>query len=152
MTVTRLDIHYGVGLVSRFMEKPQQSHLQAEKRILRYVNCNRDHVIFYTNSNAFKLVRYSDSDWAGDLDTRKSTSGYVFYLGNCVISWSSKKQQGVALSTAEAEYMALTNGAGHAVWVRRMLEELKQVQNSPTRIYCDNKSAIALSKNPVFHG
>ncbi|KAK9698049.1 hypothetical protein RND81_08G079100 [Saponaria officinalis] len=105
-----------------------------------------------TLTHTLKLVGYTDSDWAGDIDTRKSTSGYVFYLGYGVISWSSIKQQVVALSTAEAEYTAVTSGTCHAVWLRRMLEELKQVQNSPTTIFCDNKSAIVLAKNPVFHG
>ncbi|XP_074287754.1 secreted RxLR effector protein 161-like [Silene latifolia] len=92
LTSTRHDIVYGVGLITRYMEKPRQSHLQAAKRILRYVNSTRDHGILYTNSSTLKLVGYTDSDWAGDLDTRKSTSSYVFYLGDGVISWSSKKQ------------------------------------------------------------
>ena len=83
---------------------------------------------------------------------RKSTSGFVFHMGSGAISWSSKKQQVVALSTAEAEYMAAASAACQAVWLRRLCDELKQVQLLPTKIFCDSKSAISLTKNPVFHG
>ena len=99
-----------------------------------------------------ELVGYTDSDWAGDTEERKSTSGYVFNLGSGAFSWSSKKQQVVALSTTEAEYIAAANCATQAVWLRRMLGELQHQQNGPTTIYCDNKSTIALTKNPMFHG
>ena len=149
---TRPDITYGVGIISRFMEKPYQSHLQAAKRILRYVSGTRDHGILYSYTDNFDLLGYTDSDWAGDTETRKSTSGYAFFLGSGVISWSSKKQQVVALSTAEAEYMALASGACQAIWLRWMLRELMHEQAGPTKLMCDNKSAIALAKNPVFHG
>lgn len=152
LTSTRPDIVYAVEILSRFMEKPYQSHLQAAKRILRYLSGTRNHGILYSHIDNFNLFGYTDSDWAGDIETRKSTSGYVFYLGDGVISWSSKKQQVVALSTAEAEYISVTNGACHAVWLRRMLKELKHGQKTPTTILCDNKSAIALTNNPVFHG
>ena len=94
---------------------------------------------------------FSDSDWAGDVEDRKSTTGYVFHLGSGVISWSSKKQQVVSLSTAEAEYMTATSCATQAVWLRRLLAEVNPNQVHPTMIFCDNKSAIALTKNPVFH-
>ncbi|CAM8990990.1 unnamed protein product [Rhodiola kirilowii] len=152
LTSTRPDIVYGVGLISRFMEKPQQSHLLAAKRILRYISGTIDYGIMYSHTEEFCLTGYTDSDWAGDVETRKSTSGYAFYLGDGVVSWSSKKQQVVALSTAEAEYIAVTTAACQAVWLRRILEDLKHKQEGPTRIMCDNKSAIALAKNPVFHG
>ncbi|CAM8958294.1 unnamed protein product [Rhodiola kirilowii] len=152
LTSTRPDIVYGVGLISRFMEKLQQSHLLAAKRILRYISGTIDYGIMYSHTEEFCLTGFTDSDWAGDVETRKSTSGYAFYLGDGVISWSSKKQQVVALSTAEAEYIAVTTAACQAVWLRRILEDLKHKQEGPTKIMCDNKSAIALAKNPVFHG
>jgi hypothetical protein len=134
------------------MESPRQSHLQAAKRILRYIKGTVDDGIFYTFSDNSQLVGYTDSDYAGDIGERKSTSGYMFSLGNGIFSWSSKKQQVVALSTAEAEYIAAAYCATQAVWLRKMLEELRHKQQHPTVIYCDNKSAIALAKNPVFHG
>eukprot|EP00253_Pinus_taeda_P006250 PITA_06250 len=97
------------------------------------------------------LVGYTDSDWAGSVDDRKSTSSYVFHMGSGVISWASKKQSIVALSTAEAEYVAATAAACQAVWMRRMLRSLSQEQAKATVIFCDNSSAIALSKNSMFH-
>ncbi|KAG6530437.1 hypothetical protein ZIOFF_012676 [Zingiber officinale] len=93
-----------------------------------------------------------NSDWAGDVETRKSTSGYAFHLGSAIFSWSSKKQPVVALSTTEAEYIAATNCAMQAIWLRKILDFLQHKQDGPTTIFCDNKSTIALSKNPVFHG
>lgn len=85
------------------------------------------------------------------METRKSIFGFVLYLGSRVFSWSSKQQQVVALSIAEAEYMATTSAACQAVWLRRMLEELKHEHDGPTKIMCDKKSAIALAKSPIFH-
>ncbi|CAM8908570.1 unnamed protein product [Rhodiola kirilowii] len=151
LTSTRPDIVYRVELISRFIIQPQQSHLLAAKRILRYISGTSDYGIMYSHMNEFCLIGYIDSDWVGDVETRKSTSGYAFYLGNGVVSWSSKKQQVVALSTAEAEYIVVTTAAYQAVWLRRILEDLKHKQEGPTKIMCDNKSAIALAKNPVFH-
>eukprot|EP00253_Pinus_taeda_P015147 PITA_15147 len=97
------------------------------------------------------LVGYTDSDWVGSVDDRKSTSGYVFHMGSRAISWASKKQSIVALSIAEAKYVAATVAACQAVWMRRMLMSLGQEQAKETMIFCDNSSAIALSKNSVFH-
>ena len=152
LTSTRPDITYGVGLISRFMESPRQSHLQAAKRILRYVQGTQSDGIFYSSSHDNNLVGYTDSDWAGDTIQRRSTSGYAFYLGSGVFSWSSKKQQVVALSTAEAEYMAATSSATQALWLRKMLGFLQHKQDGPTKIFCDSMSAIDLTKNLVFHG
>ncbi|XP_026400064.1 uncharacterized protein LOC113295948 [Papaver somniferum] len=115
LTNTRPDIVFGVGFISRFMETPSQDHLQAAKRILRYVKGTQSHGLFYTSAKTCNLVGYSDSDWAGDVEDRKSTSGFVFHMGSSVVSWSSKKQQVVALSTTEAEYMAAASSASQAV-------------------------------------
>jgi hypothetical protein len=98
------------------------------------------------------LHGWSDSDYAGDLDDRKSTTGYVFMYGNGVVSWSSKKQAIVTLSTTEAEFVAAASCACQAVWLGRILEQLKQAQMNGTVIFCDNTSSIKLSKNPVMHG
>ncbi|KAK2435997.1 hypothetical protein QL285_021017 [Trifolium repens] len=106
LTATRPDTVYGVGLLSRYMEEPHVNHLQRAKRILRYIKGTPTEGIFYANNSDVKLVGYTDSDWAGDLETRKSTSGYVFHLGTGEILWSSKKQPVVVLSIAEAEYIA----------------------------------------------
>ncbi|XP_050915169.1 secreted RxLR effector protein 161-like [Lathyrus oleraceus] len=134
------------------MEEPRVSHLQGAKRILRYIKGTLTDGIFYASNNEVELVGYTDSDWVGDIETRKSTSRYAFHLGTGAIPWSSKKQPVVTLSTAEAEYIAAAGCATQTIWIRRILEVIHQKQNNPTKIYCDNKSAITLSKNLVFHG
>ncbi|CAM8933847.1 unnamed protein product [Rhodiola kirilowii] len=115
LTSTRPDIVYELGHIIRFMEQPQQSHLIAAKRILRYISGTSDYRIMYSHTEEFCLIGYTDSDWTGYVETRKSTSGDAFYLGDGVVSWSSKKKQVVDLSTAEAEYIALTTAACQAV-------------------------------------
>eukprot|EP00253_Pinus_taeda_P004978 PITA_04978 len=124
LTATRPDIMFVVSLISRFMERRKEAHWQAAKRILRYIKGTKRLGILYTTSECSNLVGYADSDWAGSVDDRKSTSGYVFLMGSGDISWASKKQPIVALSTAEAEYVAATAVACQAVWMRRMLRSL----------------------------
>lgn len=148
---TRPDIIHAVNVVSRYMQEPSKLHYAAVKRILRYLQGSQRQGIKYVKEEKNELVGYSDSDWAGSIDDRKSTSGYIFCLGSKIISWSSKKQKTIALSSAEAEYIAATDAACEAVWLRRVLLDLQQTQVQPTIIYCDNMSAIALSKNPVFY-
>ena len=106
LTCTRPDISLSVGIVSRFMEEPVYTHWKALKRILRYIQGTVSLGMFYSNSDKYKLVGYSDSDWCGDIDDRKSTSRYVFFMGNTAFTWLSKKQPIVTLSTCEAEYVA----------------------------------------------
>eukprot|EP00253_Pinus_taeda_P009205 PITA_09205 len=151
LTATRPDIMYAVSLISRFMERPKEVHWQAAKRIMRYVKGTKMFEILYNVSEHSDLIGYIDSDWAESVDDRKSTSGYVFHMGLGAISWASKKQSIVALSTAEAEYVAATAAACQAVWMRRILRSLGQEQAKATVIFCDNSSAIALSKNSMFH-
>ena len=151
LTFTRPDIMYAVGLVSRYMEYPREDHFQAAKRILRYVKGTINQGLFYTQTEDPRLVGYSDSDYGGDLDTRKSTSGYLFHIGSAAFSWSSKKQQTIALSTCEAEYIAAASCTCQAIWLRNILQDLYHAQVGPTIINVDNKSAIALVKNPVSH-
>uniref|UniRef100_A0A2N9JBE9 Integrase catalytic domain-containing protein n=1 Tax=Fagus sylvatica TaxID=28930 RepID=A0A2N9JBE9_FAGSY len=151
LTCTRPDILYGVGLVSRYMEALTMTHLKTAKRILRYVKGTLDFGLLYSPSKEFKLFGYSDSDWAGDMDDRKSTTGFVFYMGDTTFTWTSKKQPIVTLSTCEAEYVAATSSVCHAVWLRSLLKELHMSQVEATEIFVDNKSALALAKNPVFH-
>ncbi|KAK2980917.1 hypothetical protein RJ640_001701 [Escallonia rubra] len=151
LTFTRPDITYAVGLVSRYMERPKQDHFNAAKRILRYVKGTVDHGLFYTHSQNSRLIGYSDSNYGRDLDDRKSTSGYAFHIGSAIFSWSSKKQQIVALSTCEAEYIAAATCTCQAIWLKNILKELYLIEEGPTTIYVDNKSAIALAKNTISH-
>ena len=141
-----------VSLISRYMENPIELHLQAAKRVLRYLQGTIEFGIFYSKGGDDELVTYTDSDHAGDLDERKSASGYVFLLSSGVISWSSKKQPIVSLSSTEAEFIAAASCACQAVWLKRVLGKLGQNQGKPTIIHCDSSSAIKLSKNPVMHG
>ena len=151
LTFTCPDIMYAVGLVSWYMEKPKQDHFIAAKIILRYIKGTQNHGLFYTHTQDSKLVGYSDSDYGGDLDHGKSTSGYAFHIGSAVVSWSSKKQQIVALSTCEAEYIAVAACTCQAMWLKYILSELYLAQEGPITIYVDNKSTISLAKNLVSH-
>lgn len=152
LTATRPDLIYSVNLVSRYMEKPTEQHMLAAKRILRYVQGTTGFEIQYRHGGEEKLVGYVDSDYAGDEDDRRSTSGYAFMFGKGVVSWESKKQPIVTLSTTEAEFVAASNGACQAVWLRNVLAEIGFDQGKGTTLWCDNSSTIKLSKNPVLHG
>ncbi|XP_020271177.1 uncharacterized protein LOC109846363 [Asparagus officinalis] len=134
LTITRPDIVFAVGLVSRYMEEPRQEHFKAAKRILRYVRGSIDQGLFYTQCADSRLVGYTDSDYGGDLDERKSTSGYMFNIGSATFSWSSKKQSVVALSSCEAEYIAASTCACQAIWLRSLMKELQHQQEAPTEI------------------
>ena len=150
LTASRPDITYAVGVCARYQANPKISHLNQVKRILKYVNGTSDYGIMYCHCSDSMLVGYCDADWAGSADDRKSTSGGCFYLGNNLISWFSKKQNCVSLSTAEAEYIAAGSSCSQLVWMKQMLKEYNVEQDVMT-LYCDNMSAINISKNPVQH-
>jgi hypothetical protein len=149
----RPDLAYSVGYVSRFMEGPTTEHLAVVKRVLRYIAGTLGHGCHYQRRKKEQavLVGYSDSDLAGDIDTRRSTTGVLFFLDNNVITWQSQKQKVVALSSCEAEYMAATTAACQGIWLARLIAELRGDEVGATKLNIDNQSAIALSKNPVFH-
>jgi hypothetical protein len=122
---TRPDIAHSIGIVSRFMEKPTTEHLAAVKQVLRYAKVTLDHGCTYKKGEkGLKVYGYSDSDWEGDIDDRKSTSGMVFYLGCNPISWCSKKQKVVAQSSCEAEYIAASTAARQGLWFGRLSDNL----------------------------
>ncbi|KAL5849177.1 hypothetical protein ACOSQ4_007190 [Xanthoceras sorbifolium] len=150
LTASRPDISLSVGLCARYQSNPKESHLTAVKRIIRYVNGTSDFGIWYSFDTNSNLVGFSDADWAGCSDDRKSTTGGCFYLGNNLVSWYSKKQNSISLSTAEAEYIAVGSGCTQLLWMKQMLEDYGLKQGTLT-IYCDNTSAINISKNPVQH-
>ncbi|KAL3027728.1 hypothetical protein AAZX31_03G072200 [Glycine max] len=150
LTASRPDITFAVGVCARYQANPKISHLNQVKRILKYVNGTSDYGIMYCHCSDSMLVGYCDADWAGSADDRKSTSGGCFYLGNNLISWFSKKQNCVSLSTAEAEYIAAGSSCSQLVWMKQMLKEYNVEQDVMT-LYCDNLSAINISKNPVQH-
>jgi hypothetical protein len=149
LTFTRPDISYAVQQVCLHMHHPKESHLAALKRILRYVRGTLHMGLLIRPSSQQELVVYTDADWAGCPDTRKSTSGYAVFLGDNLISWSSKRQNTVSRSSAEAEYRAVANAVAEASWLRQLLTELHTPLRKTTLVYCD--SAIYMSKNPVQH-
>jgi hypothetical protein len=148
---TRPDICFAVNTLSQYMVEPRSVHMVGAKHVLRYVAGTVDYGLDYVRGDGVSLVGYTDSDWAGCAADRKSTSGCCFSLGSGLVSWFSRKQKSVALSSAEAEYMAASQASCEAIWLRKMLVGLFGQEMSPTVIHCDNQSCIKLSENPVFH-
>ena len=153
---TRPDICQSVGLLSRFMEKPQECHLTAVKRVLRYIKGTIDHGVLMPkkkkNGSDAEVYGYTDSDFSGDQDEKKSTAGHIFMIEGAPISWSSRKQSIVALSSCEAEYVAASYAACQAAWIEMLLEELKIMEPKKIKLFVDNKSAINLANHPMSHG
>ena len=148
---TRPDLSVAVGMLSQFMQCPNATHWTAVKRILRYVKGTIDYGLKFRNSPNFTLHGFSDSDWAGCTMSRKSTSGHVFRIGECTVSWRSKKQSVVALSSTEAEYVALCEAAQETTWLRNLLFDIGFQQTEPTTVYEDNQGSICLAQNPKDH-
>jgi len=151
LTFTRPDIAYAVQQVCLHMHDPREPHLAALKRILRYVQGTLHLGLLLRPTTSTDLVVYTDADWAGCPDTRRSTSGYAVFLGDNLVSWSSKRQNTVSRSSAEAEYRAVANGVAEATWLRQLLLELHAPLRRATLVYCDNISAVYMTSNPVQH-
>ena len=145
---TRPDISYAVGVVSRFMHLLQIPHMEAVVRILRYLKGTSDRGVFFGKNHHLDLVAYTDADWSGDRDSRKSTSGYFTLVGGNLVTWRSKKQKVVALSSAEAEFRGVAKGITEILWLRKLLYELDFPPTEACKLFCDNKAAIDISENP----
>uniref|UniRef100_A0A2N9I753 Integrase catalytic domain-containing protein n=1 Tax=Fagus sylvatica TaxID=28930 RepID=A0A2N9I753_FAGSY len=151
ITVTRPDISYAVHIVSQFMAAPRSLHYAAVLRILRYLKGTLFHGLHFSSQSSLTLQAYSDADWAGDPTDRCSTTGYCFLLGDSLISWRSKKQSVVARSSTEAEYRALADTTAELLWLRWLLQDLGIDCSTAVPIHCDNRSAIQIAHNDVFH-
>jgi hypothetical protein len=151
-TRTRPDISFAVGCVAKFCSSPNNEHWTAVKRIVRYLKGTPNHGLLFDKKYASHLVGYCDADWAGDRNDRKSTSGHCFLLNGAAVSWSSKKQSCVALSTAEAEYVALSHAAQEAIWLRNLHSDIGVKIIDRIVLYEDNQAAISITKNSQFHG
>jgi histone deacetylase 1/2 len=151
LTHTRPDLSFAVNKVCQFLSQPTDVHWEAVKRILRYVKGTLDMGLRIRKSSSTGISIYTDADWAGCIDDRRSTSGYAIFVGPNLVSWSSKKQPTVSRSSTEAEYKALANGAAEAIWVESLLKELGVSQQHTAIIWCDNLGATYLTANPVFH-
>ena len=152
LTTTRPDILNVVSILSRFIHCASEMHLKTAERVIRYVKGTCDFGIKFTRSKEFELVGFLDSDWGGSIDDMRSTSNYCFTFSSGFFSWCSKKQEIIAQSIAEAEFIVVTIPVNQAIWLRKILNDLNMEQKENPKILIDNQDAIAISHNPVFHG
>ena len=150
VTASRPDVMFSVCMCARFQASPRESHLKATKRILRYLKHTQNVGVWYPKGSNFELIRYSDFDYVGCKVDRKSTSGTCQLLGRSIVSWSSKKQNSVALSTVEAEYISAGSCCAQLLWIKTTLYDFG-VHFNNVPLLCDNESAIKLTNNPVQH-
>lgn len=153
--VSRPDISYVVNSVSKYLNNHSHKHWRAVKRIFAYLSGTIDYCIEYKDGGSKpELIGFSDADYGSDVETRRSTTWYLFCLANGAISWSSQRQKMVTLSTTESEYVAALTAAKEAMWLRKLLHDIGCPCASETTLYIDNQSAIQLIqniKNPVYH-
>jgi hypothetical protein len=147
---TRLDICFVVNTLSQFMVEPRQEHWVATKHVLRYLRGTLEYGLRYLGDGEVKLQGYTNSDWEGSATDRKSTLGCFFSLGSMMISWFNKKQNSVALSSTEAEYMAANTASCEAIWFRKLLVGLFDQELDPMVIYCDNRVVSNSSRIQCF--
>ncbi|GMI70512.1 hypothetical protein HRI_000720500 [Hibiscus trionum] len=148
---TRPDIAFGVSVISQFMHAPREKHLEAAYRILRYLKGTPGKGLHFKKDVNRSIEVYTDADWAGAVNDRRSTSGYCSYVWGNLVTWRSKKQSVVARSSAEAEYRALSHGICEGMWLQRLMGELKLSYTKPITLYCDNQAAVSIAHNPVHH-
>jgi hypothetical protein len=140
-----------VNTLSQFLVEPKCVHLFAAKHVMRYLKGTLDCGLSYDGDHDFKLGGTIDSDWAGSVSDRKSTSRCCFSLESAMISWQSRKQSSIALITAEAKYIVACSANCEAIWLRKLLTGLFDLEMEATLILCDNQSCIKMTENPVFH-
>lgn len=148
---TRPDLSYTASFLARHLNDPNDHHFQLALRTVAYLKLTQNFALTVGGGDDLILRGFVDADWAGCLDTRRSTTGYVFQLNGTAVVWSSKRQQTVACSTVEAEYIAVSEAAREGVWLRYLLREVGTMQSAPTVVHCDNKGAIRLALNPGTH-
>ncbi|PNX67443.1 hypothetical protein L195_g055631, partial [Trifolium pratense] len=137
--------------MSQFMQTPRHLHLAAVRRIIRYLKGTSSRGLFFPTGKPLSLIGYSDAEWAGCSDTRRSVTGWCMFLGPALISWKSKKQSRVSKSSTESEYRAMSTACSEIIWLRGLLAEIGFPQHTATPLFADNTSAIQIATNPVFH-
>ncbi|CAH9081001.1 unnamed protein product, partial [Cuscuta epithymum] len=150
LTLTRPDINYSVHILSQFMQEPRQAHWDAVIRVLRYLKGHPGQGIVYRRDSPLEILGYCDSDWASCPKTRRSVTGYFVTLGGSPISWRTKKQATVSRSSAEAEYRSMATLTCELLWLRSLFSSLR-IKLPPLKLFCDNKAALHIASNPVFH-
>jgi histone deacetylase 1/2 len=151
LTLTRPDISFSVNKVCQYLHSPTTIHWTAVKRILRYLKNTITTGLTFTKSISTLISAFSDADWAGCIDDRRSTGGFAVFFGSNLISWSARKQPTVSRSSTEAEYKALANATAEVIWIQTILKELGIKISKVPCLWCDNMGATYLSANPVFH-
>ncbi|KAM3373172.1 hypothetical protein ACQJBY_019886 [Aegilops geniculata] len=151
LTLTRPDISYAVNKVCQYLHAPSTTHWTAVKRILRYLKFSEGLGLQITKFSSMLVTAYSDADWAGCIDDRRSTGGFAVFLGSNLVTWSARKQATISRSSTEAEYKALANATAEVMWIQTLLYELGIKAPKAARLWCDNIGATYLSANPVFH-
>lgn len=150
LTGTQPDIMHAVGIVGRFQANPKESHIQEVKMIFKYLQGTKNFGLWYPRDTDLTLHAYTDADWAGSVDDKKITSGGAFYMGSRLVSWFSKKQSSISLSTTKAEYVVAASCYTQLLWVMQTLQDIQITCTPPMSILCYNTSAISISNNPVM--
>jgi hypothetical protein len=140
-----------VQLLSQFIQKPCQPHLDVAYYVLRYLKSSPGQGLFFPSNSDFHIKAYRDADWASCPMTRRSVTGYYIFLGDASISWKSKKQSTVSRSSAESEYRSMAATTSELIWLRSLLTDLSVPHSQPMLLHCDNQSALHIAANPVFH-
>jgi hypothetical protein len=151
LTITRLDIAYSVQILSQFMDKPRQPHLDVATRVLRYVKNSFAQGLLFPAISDFQLKAFLDLDWAGCVDTRRSVTRFCVFLGGSLISWKSKKQQTVSRSSVEAEYRAMTSTCCELMWLFSLLKDFKIDHPKAALMFCDSQSNMHIAANPAYY-
>ncbi|XP_071722114.1 secreted RxLR effector protein 161-like [Rutidosis leptorrhynchoides] len=146
---TRPDIAFAVAMLGRYQSNPGMDHWRAAKKVMRYLQGTKGHMLMYRRTDNLEVVAYSDSDFAGCIDSRKSTLGYIFMFAGGAVSWRSAKQTLVATSTMEAEFVSCFEATSHGVWLKGFISGLRIMDfiARPLRIFCDNSAAVFMAKN-----
>jgi len=151
LTITRPDLCYAVHILSQFMQAPREEHMNAARRVLRYIKGSPDCGLVIHAHSDLQLIGYCDSDWGACPITRRSLIGYLVTLGDSPISWKTKKQTTVSRSSAEAEYRSMAVVTSELVWLKSLLTSFGIFHTQAMHLFCDNQAALHIAKNPVFH-